>query len=435
MPGYAWALKYAVLILAGAADEPCEALGGETPLEAASLPNLNRLAAKGRVGAAHILPDDLAPAPELGVLSILGYDPLKYRVGRAALEAAALGLQLGPREWVLRVSFVTVGEVEEETGLLIDAAPDALTEREGRVLLTDLLTHWQATQPDLARGLSIAGGTGKRLMLLDTSPAIYANTITAAPAAVWQEPIKQHWPSGGPEASRLRKLMESSQPLLARHEVNLARAEQGLRPANFAWLWGQGQHVELPSVKDRFATRALMFSGDEAVGGLGVTTGMDRVPVFCGLEGDPLGLAALAEAVSDGLRSRDLVCCYVEEPLLAALRGDPHAKVQALEEADAKLIGPLVRDLDESYGDPGLDPSAEGWRILVISDATASTEQRRLVPGPAPFALAGAWVRSVMERPFTESAAAESDLQIDPGHDLMEYFLRGGLASVRPRRR
>jgi hypothetical protein len=37
----------------------------------------------------------------------------------------------------------------------------------------------------------------------------------------------------------------------------------------------------------------------------------------------------------------------------------------------------------------------------------------------------------MVQRPFTESGAAESDLVVENGHDLMEYFLKGGRSSVR----
>jgi len=36
-------------------------------------------------------------------------------------------------------------------------------------------------------------------------------------------------------------------------------------------------------------------------------------------------------------------------------------------------------------------------------------------------------VRSVVPRLMTEAEAGKSDLRVDPGHELMEYFLRGGL--------
>ena len=45
-------VKYLVLVPDGCADEPIEELGGRTPLAAASMPNLARLAARGEVGRA-----------------------------------------------------------------------------------------------------------------------------------------------------------------------------------------------------------------------------------------------------------------------------------------------------------------------------------------------------------------------------------------------
>ena len=43
-----------------------------------------------------------------------------------------------------------------------------------------------------------------------------------------------------------------------------------------------------------------------------------------------------------------------------------------------------------------------------------------------PFLMAGAWIRSVVTAPFSEAASNDSDLHIDPGADLMEYFLFSG---------
>ena len=41
-------MKYAIVIPDGCADEPQESLGGKTPLQAAHLPNMDRIAQHGR---------------------------------------------------------------------------------------------------------------------------------------------------------------------------------------------------------------------------------------------------------------------------------------------------------------------------------------------------------------------------------------------------
>jgi len=40
--------------------------------------------------------------------------------------------------------------------------------------------------------------------------------------------------------------------------------------------------------------------------------------------------------------------------------------------------------------------------------------------------MAGIGVKSVKPAPYNERNAAASDVQIGKGHELMEYFLRGG---------
>ena len=101
-------MKYVICVPDGCADEPLAALGGRTPLEAASMPTLARLAARGEVGRAAVIPPRMAPGSDVGNMSILGYDPARYHTGRAPIEAAALGLRLRPDQVAYRCNLVTV---------------------------------------------------------------------------------------------------------------------------------------------------------------------------------------------------------------------------------------------------------------------------------------------------------------------------------------
>src|ERR1700681_2390705 len=100
-------MKYAIVIPDGCADEPVEALGGKTPLEAANIPNMDRLAHAGIVGVTNNVPASLTPASDVATLSLFGYDPLAVYTGRAPLECAAMGLALGPNDWAVRCNLVT----------------------------------------------------------------------------------------------------------------------------------------------------------------------------------------------------------------------------------------------------------------------------------------------------------------------------------------
>ena len=110
-------MKYAIVIPDGCADESQESLGGKTPLQAACKPNMDRIAQTGVVGRSNNVPASLTPASDVATLSLFGYDPLAVYTGRAPLEAAALGVTLGPGDWAVRCNLVHVtdGEVLEHS--------------------------------------------------------------------------------------------------------------------------------------------------------------------------------------------------------------------------------------------------------------------------------------------------------------------------------
>src|SRR5262249_42944966 len=101
-------MKYVIVIPDGCADEPVAELGDLTPLQAAKIPNMDRVAEAGVVGLPNNVPPSLPPASDVATLSLFGYDPLKYYPGRAPLETAAMGIHLGPNDWAVRCNLVHV---------------------------------------------------------------------------------------------------------------------------------------------------------------------------------------------------------------------------------------------------------------------------------------------------------------------------------------
>src|SRR3954451_22348471 len=123
-------MKYAIIIPDGCADEPQEALGGRTPLQAAHKPNMDRIARQGVVGRSNNVPAPLTPASDVATLSLFGYDPLRAYTGRAPLEAAAMGVSLGPGDWAVRCNLVTV-----EGEQMRDFTAGHISSEEGRPLI------------------------------------------------------------------------------------------------------------------------------------------------------------------------------------------------------------------------------------------------------------------------------------------------------------
>lgn len=412
-----------MFILAGAPDDPLDALEGSTPLERAAPGAISGLAAGGRVGIASTTPDGMDPGPDTGTLSLLGYDPKTEHPGRAALDALAAGFSPGSHERVVRLSLLCVGPPDgSRPGPVLSAAP-ASSPEESEALIDAVLASWRDLEPGAPGPRVLERGMSRALL---TEPLANPALPTArAPWFLVGSPWQQNLPRGRKqEHKRLARRLETASAVLAGHPVNAARREEGLAPINAAWLWGGGRLADVQPFEARFGIRAAFLSTSALPAAIGAWLGMEsHVLAFEQISGEAIA----------SLRTRDLVVVHDSSPHESAVQGDAAGKIAAIERIDRELIAPVYASLSQECGDAETHPGMPGWRLLVTSDHASPCDLRRPDPGMVPLLLAGAWVRSLVRRPFTEASAHGADLVIDPGHTLMEFFLRGGLAKVRGR--
>ena len=160
--------------------------------------------------------------------------------------------------------------------------------------------------------------------------------------------------------------------------------------------------------------------------------GIDRLPVPGEVVGARADFGAMASAAIGALERYDLVIVHTDALTAASLAGDWRAKSAVWERIDEELVMPIHARL-MAEGDAETDSDQEGWRLMVACDSVCSCAQRMRAGDAAPFVMAGAFVRSVLNAPFGDTNAHGSDLKIDPGHTLMEYFLSSGLRIARRR--
>src|SRR5438045_8694960 len=130
--------------LDGLGDDPRPGLGGQTPLEAARTPVLDRLAAQGSQGLVTTVGPGIAPESDIAVFAILGYDPRQEHPGRGVLEALGSGMDFADGDLAYRVNFAT-----QEGGEIVDR-------RVGRDLSTEDAAELAA---DVNRGGRRPGAT------------------------------------------------------------------------------------------------------------------------------------------------------------------------------------------------------------------------------------------------------------------------------------
>jgi 2,3-bisphosphoglycerate-independent phosphoglycerate mutase len=398
-------MKYAIVIPDGCADEPQESLGGNSPLQAAHTPNVDRLARQGIVGLTNNVPASLTPASDVATLSLFGYDPLDVYTGRAPLETAAMGIILGPDDWAIRCNLVTV---EDEQ--MRDFTAGHISNAEGWALIESVAAA--LGQPGR---LDFYPGVGYRNILVYRGAGaapFTAETKTQPPHDIPDRPIADYLPKG-PGSDVLRNLMERSREVLRDHPVNLARQDADKPRATQIWLWGQGRAPRPRPFAEIYGKRGAIISGVDLVRGVGILLGWARLEVPGVTDYLDNDYAAQGRAAVEALDGYDLVCAHVEAPDEASHEGNAAAKVKALEEIDRHIVGPLLEAM----------PKRGAWRILVSPDHRTPLRTRAHAHGPVPFAIAGTGVAPNGQFAYDEATAAASGLSFAKGHLLMRAFL------------
>jgi len=412
-------MKYAIIIPDGCADQPIASLGGKTPLQAARLPNMDALAVRGIVGQSNNTPLHLAAGSEVANLCLLGYDPDVYFTGRAPLEAAAQGIALGPNDWAVRCNLVTI-----ENQIMVDFTADHVSTSEA----TELLAAAQSSLVDAANEAELFGlkpgrlqfvpGVSYRNLLIyrgddSSGPPFSRETRSRAPHDITDMSVDDHYPRG-PGSDLLVSLMSRSFELFADHPVNRARQSEGKRPATNLWLWGLGGAPQLPSFESRFGIRGAMITAVDLLRGIAALCGWPRIEVPGATGYLDTDYAAKGRYACDAVDHYDLVCVHIEAPDEASHEGRADAKIEALEQIDECIVGPLAAALSK-HGD---------HRILVLPDHPTTCESKKHNHGDVPFVIAGKGISPDSQQTYDEVAAKSSGLHLSKGWDLMDLFIK-----------
>jgi 2,3-bisphosphoglycerate-independent phosphoglycerate mutase len=390
-------------------DEPQEKLGGRTPLEAARTPHMDRVAAAGVLGLTETITADQEPGSDVANMAILGYDPDRFHTGRAPIEAASMGVELGPQDVAFRCNLVTVRNDEQGRVVLADYSAGHITSEEGRELIETIRRRLGSASFRFYPGVSY-----RHLLVWRGGKADLRIT---PPHDVTGQPVDPYWQAYD-QAPELGALVAAARPLLADHEVNRTRVSRGKSPANAIWLWGQGRKPSMPTFKERFGLTGVAISAVDLIRGLGVCAGLEAVIVPGATGYLDTNYAGKVAAACRALAEKDLAFVHVEAPDEASHEGKLDLKIEAIEAFDTRVVGPLLEAC------AALPQS----RVLLVTDHLTPIRVKTHTRGLVPFAILDVPGRRKTEgRGFSERSAAATGLIVRPGHELMEKFVGGEL--------
>lgn len=393
-------MKYVMVILDGALDEPLKELDNKTPLIAATGEHLKAMTRKARVGAVQPLPPGWSGDPEAALVSLLGYDPREHFTGRGPLDAASLQIDMDRADMAFRVHLV-----QTDGHTLLDPTAGKLPKEEGRTLLR----HVQDTlRPDAVQ-LYPASGYRHVMVWRDGPDGIRCTP----PHTAAGEPLRAHFPTGD-RAERLVRLMWDTAEVLADHPINRRRRDDGRPTADMAWPWSPGRMPNPSGFGSRHGIGGACIAGSEMVKGLARLTGL-RVLDVPGATGSlDTDYAMKAKAALSALHEFNFCLVHIEAPNEAGLAGDWEAKTDALRRVDERFFGTLLDRI-------GL---LDNFRMLVVTDHATPVRERRAVPGWVPFMLTGnqekPQTRGIV--PFDERAVEDAEWRLDEGWRLLDQL-------------
>ena len=392
--------KYAIIVPDGAADEPLEQFDNKTVLQAAEIPNMDKISTQGRQGLVRTIPVDMEPGSDVAQMSLLGYDPQRFYSGRAPIEAVARNIDLSAEDWVFRCNLVTISD-----GKMADHSAGHISTEEAGKLINELNDRFGNEQICFYTGLSY-----RNLLVVKGRDF---DVQTYPPHDCIGKSAEKILPRGK-GAEMLIDLMACSQQLFSNHDVNKVRRDLGENQVSSIWLWGQGRKTRMESFKKRFGVDGATITAVDLARGLSMLIGFDLIDVPGATGFVDTNYQGKASAAIEALDKYDLVFVHIEAPDEASHNGLASMKKKAVEQIDKFIVGPVFEAL-QGY---------ESWRMLVAPDHPTPIRSRAHSPEPVPFAMAGTNISGILHTTFSEANAARSGFRIDNGFELMEYFLK-----------
>lgn len=386
--------KIVLVVLDGVGGLPME-LNGETELATANTPNLDKLAADSQMGLVELVGAGITPGSGPGHLSLFGYDPLKYVVGRGALSAVGIGVKLNAGDVAVRGNFATLG-----ANRIVD---DRRAGRPSDEKNVEIVAKLKAAIPSIdGIPVEIYTESEHRFVVVfraQNGEALGANISDVDPQVVGVQPMTAT--AHDPASEKTAALVNA---FVSRAELALKEEPQ----VNGVLFRGYSDVPHFPSFTDVYQLNAACIASYPMYKGLASLVGMEVLSV----EGHEDALDGKIKALTENWGKYDFFFFHVKKTDSTGEDGNFNEKVHKVEIFDELLPQILA-----------LKPDVLG----IVGDHSTPSKLMSHSWHPVPFLIHGGHGRFDPAQRFTESEGLKGTLGLRKGTDVMPLLMANAL--------
>lgn len=359
----------------------------KTELETAATPNLDKLAGQSICGLSEPVSPGITPGSGPGHLSLFGYDPLKFIIGRGVLEALGIGFDLEDNDVAARGNFCSINDQGEVTDRRAGRIPT-----ENNAELCKLLNGW-----DIEGVRTIVRPVKEHRFVAVFRGEQLAGEVTDS------DPQKTGVP---PEAvtavrSEAERMAHIANEFLKRAQDALSQHQ----PANMVLLRGFSKHPHFPAMGEVYGLSPAAIAGYPMYRGLAKLVGMKLLNPGAGIGEE---FMTLKKHYND----YDFFFLHIKDSDSAGEDGDFQRKVSVIEEVDSLI--PLLNDLEPDV-------------LAVTGDHSTPSVLKSHSWHPVPVMLCSKWCRRDAVNEFSESACLSGGLGHIPATEFMPLAMANAL--------
>jgi len=406
------------VLLDGVGDLPHPNLVGKTPLDAASTPNLDRLAKNGTMGQVITVGKGIAPESDIAVFNMLGY---KFKhddyAGRGVVEAIGIGIDFKDGDLALRGNFATLND----DGVIIDRRAGRNIEKQDTEAVSKEIEEKIKFSDENATAI-ITPTIGHRLVIRIRSDCTLSSNISNTDPAYGRVdgmgiaravtdflkiekclPLDEE--SHTKLASKLvNELTDQSLDIMKKSKVNERRKENDKKLLNGILLRDAGNIY--PKVTPINDLHSMKFS---CIVDMPVEIGISKILKMKTYDaGGRTDYEEKAKVAAKAMDEQNAVYVHLKGPDEFGHDGDAQGKMENIEEIDKRFFGTLLDNIDSS-------------KVAVIVSADHSTPciNKGHSADPVPLLISGDMITNDNTQRFTETEAKKGRIGLIDGAQVI----------------